>query len=95
MNIPELVLWSRVGESVAGKLVEIREGARFTNRQTRIADFRRRDGSHVSCVLTRTLEAKLHEQGVRVGSRVRIKYVGRRTSKVRGRPYKRFKVETR
>jgi len=84
--------WTRPGQCIAGKLLAIRRGREFANRQSHLAVIRRRDGSRVVVQLTRLLDAEFEDRGVRVGDRIAVKFVGTRRSKSSGRSYKKFRI---
>jgi uncharacterized OB-fold protein len=84
--------WTRPGQCIAGKLLAIRRGREFANRQSHLAVIRRRDGSRVVVQLTRLLDAEFEDRDVRIGDRIKIKFVGTRRSKSSGRSYKKFRL---
>jgi hypothetical protein len=87
-SIP-FVDWN-ITPTVVGKLVDIRKGRKFRERQTFVAEIHTSRGP-VSLVLTSVLEKKLRERRVRRGDRVKIEFLGERQSE-RGWVYRDFRV---
>ena len=88
----KLLACDESGETVKGKLLDVRKGKSFTNHQYRVAEIRTKGGKRVALTLTRVLDAKLEKSGATIGDRVRIRYRGWRRSKKTGRKYRDFSV---